>query len=78
MIHIDKIVERDFELIFKKILKIIAIIFAIIIVTISAILFLMKPSNDRDWNTDQTILPNAEIKDNLVSIHNIRNFKYLS
>jgi len=40
--------------------------------------FSTHPSNDRVWNTDQEILPYAEIQDNLVSIHNIRNFSYTS
>ncbi|OGE86337.1 MAG: hypothetical protein A3J48_02460 [Candidatus Doudnabacteria bacterium RIFCSPHIGHO2_02_FULL_46_11] len=37
-----------------------------------------KPSNDRDWNTDQAVLPYAEINGDLASIHNIRNFTYTS
>lgn len=40
--------------------------------------FSTKASNNRDWNDDQAILPYAEIHDNLVSIHNIRNFSYAS
>ena len=39
---------------------------------------LQKPSNDRDWTADQTILPYAEINGDLVSVHNIRNFSYAS
>ena len=40
--------------------------------------FSTKASNDRVWNEDQSILPYAEISDNLVSIRNIRNFSYAS
>ncbi len=40
--------------------------------------FVTSPSNDRDWNNDQDTLPFAEINDNLISIHNIRNFTYAS
>ena len=40
--------------------------------------FSTTPSNDRDWNNDQKILPSAEIDDNLISIKNIRNFSYAS
>src|SRR4051812_46980137 len=40
--------------------------------------FVTKPSNDRNWNSDQAVLPYAEINNNLVSIHNIRNFTYAS
>ncbi len=36
------------------------------------------PSNNRLWNTDQAVLPYAEINNNLISIHNIRNFEYTS
>jgi hypothetical protein len=36
------------------------------------------PSNDRNWNEDQRILPKAEINGNLVSIKNVRNFIYAS
>lgn len=35
-------------------------------------------SNDRDWNDDQKVLPYADVNDNVVSIHNIRNFTYAS
>lgn len=37
-----------------------------------------EPSNDRVWNDDQSVLPSAEITDNMVSIHNIRDFSYTS
>lgn len=36
------------------------------------------PSNDRNWNDDQVILPSAEINGNLVKVKNIRNFIYAS
>jgi uncharacterized protein DUF4105 len=35
-----------------------------------------SPSNDRDWVLSVAKLPFVEIKGNLFSIHNIRNFKY--
>jgi hypothetical protein len=38
----------------------------------------VKPSNDRNWSTDQAVLPSAEIEGDLVSIKNIRNFSYAS
>lgn len=38
----------------------------------------LLPSNDRDWSPDQTVMPSAEIKGNLVTVHNIRNFEYAS
>ncbi|HYC34725.1 MAG TPA: DUF4105 domain-containing protein, partial [Candidatus Paceibacterota bacterium] len=35
-----------------------------------------KPSNNRDWSTDQAVLPEVQINDNLVSVKNVRNFSY--
>ncbi|MDD5164924.1 MAG: DUF4105 domain-containing protein [Candidatus Pacebacteria bacterium] len=40
--------------------------------------FTTSPSNDRSWTTDQAILSYADIKGNLISIHDIRNFTYAS
>ncbi len=53
------------------------------IVLVMGILFLIvslrtTPSNDRDWNRDQQVLPYAEFEGNLVTVHNIRNFTYAS
>ena len=36
------------------------------------------PSNERDWSVDQAILPTADIGEDSVTIHNIRNFTYTS
>ena len=38
--------------------------------------FSLKPSNDRDWLPDVTVLPYADINGNQVVIHNIRNCDY--
>ena len=38
----------------------------------------IKPSNERDWQTDVAILPYAEIEGDIVTVHNIRNFDYRS
>jgi hypothetical protein len=50
----------------------------VIILIIIGVLALMTPSNNRDWSTDQAILPHAEFSDDKSSvlIHNIRNFTY--
>jgi hypothetical protein len=37
---------------------------------------LIPPSNDRAWRKDVAVLPHADIKGNLVTIHNIRDFHY--
>lgn len=47
------------------------------IVVIFLIIF-TEPSNSRAWNTDQVVLPYAQIKNNLITVRNIRNFSYTS
>ncbi|MCX5898946.1 MAG: DUF4105 domain-containing protein, partial [Proteobacteria bacterium] len=47
-------------------------LFAVVAVWWSSI----KPTNNRDWQTDVAVLPYASIQGNLVTIHNIRNFNY--
>jgi len=42
-----------------------------------AIFALLTPARtDRDWNTDQAILPGISIDGDIISIKNIRNFEY--
>jgi hypothetical protein len=36
----------------------------------------LRPSNDRDWQSDVAVLPYAEINGNQITIHNIRNCDY--
>ncbi len=38
----------------------------------------IKPSNDKNWQKDVAILSYATQKDNLITLHNIRNFKYIT
>ena len=38
----------------------------------------IKPSNERDWQTDVAVLPHATIEGDIVTVHNIRNFDYRS
>lgn len=52
------------------------LLFLIVALTITH--FVTTPSNDRNWNDDQKVLPYAEINNDLISIHNIRNFSYTS
>lgn len=42
------------------------------------IIILKKPTHNRNWSEDQKVLPSCSIKENLISIYNIRNFKYES
>lgn len=45
-------------------------------VVIAAWWLLIPPSNSRNWQPDVAILPWAEVRGNLVSVHNIRNCDY--
>jgi len=38
--------------------------------------FLIPPSNNRNWQPDLAVLPWAEIRNNLITVHNIRNCDY--
>ena len=40
--------------------------------------FNIQPSNDRNWQTDVSKLAYASISNNLVTMHNVRNFSYHS
>lgn len=51
------------------------------VISFGAVLFwwsTIEPRNDREWQRDVTILPSAEINGDLVTLRNIRNFKYRS
>jgi hypothetical protein len=56
----------------KKALTAFAVLFAMIL----AVFIVTKPSNDRNWQPDVAVLPWAEIRENLVTIHNVRNCDY--
>lgn len=43
-----------------------------------AMVLLIRPSNDRNWAADQTVLPWAEFAGTNVTVHGIRNFTYTS
>lgn len=49
-----------------------------VVVIILVIWFSIRPSHNRDWTTDQAVLPYAEIEGDKIHIHNIRNFLYQS
>lgn len=46
------------------------------VMVIAAWWLLILPSNSRNWQPDVAILPWAEVKDNLVTVHNVRNVDY--
>ena len=62
----------------KRTIYLLMIFIALIACLFIVVHFSTTPSNNRNWNDDQNTLPYAEIKDNLISIHNIRNFSYTS
>jgi hypothetical protein len=43
---------------------------------ITAWWLLIPPSNSRNWQPDVALLPYAEIKDNLITVYNVRNVDY--
>lgn len=50
------------------------LLFAVLVISWRAI----KPSNERDWQTDVAVLPHATVEGDIVTVHNIRNFEYRS
>lgn len=52
--------------------------FGVLFIVVLAWWLNLEPSNERDWLTDVAIPAHAEIKDNLVTVRNIRNFDYRS
>jgi hypothetical protein len=55
--------------------KILYILFAILCI-ILLFIFLQKPSLHREWTDDAQILPDVTIKDNLVTVQNLRDWRY--
>lgn len=46
------------------------------VMVITAWWLLIPPSNSRNWQPDVVLLPYAEIKDNLITVYNVRNVDY--
>jgi hypothetical protein len=42
----------------------------------TAMCVVVQPSTERDWSRDQQVLPAAELRGNLATVRNIRNFTY--
>lgn len=62
-------------------LRIISVVAGVIVSLVVAYLLLIvfvRPSNEREWERDQEVLATAEIDGDLVTIRNIRNFRYES
>jgi len=73
---------KRFPRLYKIIKKIISyfILFVFIVILLPALIvnLITKPSNNRNWNEDQKILPYVDIDDDSILIHNIRNTSYTS
>lgn len=54
------------------------LIHSVIFITVIIYWFNIQAMNDRNWQTDVSILAYANIKSDLVTVHNIRNYKYRS
>src|SRR5215217_804857 len=52
-------------------------LFVLLVAYVLFVLF-TRPRNDRDWSSDQAVLPSATINGPLVTVKNIRNFRYQS
>lgn len=51
---------------------------SLMFISVLVLWFSIEASNDRDWQTDVKKLAHATINNNLITVHNIRNFKYQS
>ena len=60
----------------RRLALIVTLIMAALIAAYALFSAIVRPSNDRDWSVDQSVLPYAEFAGPLVTIHNARNFRY--
>jgi hypothetical protein len=61
---------------FLWILKFIFVFTVLSAFTYTALVFLIRPSLNRDWSPDETVLAHADISGNTVEISNIRDIEY--
>ncbi len=67
----------------KRIFKYIIVIPLLFLISLCVLFFIIlnlatTPSNSRQWNEDQAVLPYADIQGDIITAHNIRNFTYAS
>ncbi|MAF13461.1 MAG: hypothetical protein CMI53_01010 [Parcubacteria group bacterium] len=60
----------------KKTIVSIMLILVVGVIVGSFFISLRRPSNDRNWAIEDSIMPYTTFDGDLVTIHNIRNFKY--
>jgi uncharacterized protein DUF4105 len=51
-------------------------ILAVIVALPATAMVVVRPSNQREWQVEQAVLPRAEITQHAVTIHDVRNFTY--
>lgn len=56
--------------------KRIIVFLGVVVVIVFIFWYSIQPSNYRNWSEDQMVLSFAEFNNNLVNVHNIRNFDY--
>ena len=54
------------------------ILIVLLVIFFVSINIFIKPSNNRDWNNDQKVLPTVTVKGNIAEIKNVRDFRYAS
>ena len=54
----------------------ILLVLAVLAAAYAALVVFVRPSNEREWSVDQAVLPFAEFRGPLVTVRNIRNFRY--
>lgn len=59
-----------------RLLKYLLALILLLVLAYAALIVLVRPSLDRDWTRDQTVLARAEISGDTVSITDIRNINY--
>ncbi|MES0490455.1 MAG: DUF4105 domain-containing protein [Leptospirales bacterium] len=59
-------------------LKKLLIVCVVLFVLWLGLVIFIRPSNERDWSTDQAVLPFGVMEENLIHLKNIRNFTYES
>lgn len=65
-------------LVFRKLLRAVLLLIIVVCAGVAILFFSRTPSNDREWSTDQAILPYAVFEGDTVTVHNVRNFTYAS
>jgi hypothetical protein len=59
-----------------RIAKIAAAAVAAMVAAYATLVLFVRPSNSRNWSPDQAVLASADVRGPLVTVHNIRNFRY--